>query len=94
MVGQEDLIKNTSIIDGSLVVVSSQGKRFYRYYFILFLYQIDLFLIVHLIISATINQLMNFQISLISISSYSLFSCLFGNFKSFIGHNSKEEHRN
>ena len=37
---------------------------------------------------------MTFQISLISILSYSLFSCLFRNFKSFIGHNSKEEHRN
>ena len=35
---------------------------------------------------------MTFQISLISILSYSLFSCLFRNFKSFIGHNSKEEH--
>ena len=35
---------------------------------------------------------MTFQISLISILTYSLFSCLFRNFKSFIGHNSKEEH--
>ena len=58
-----DLIRNTSNIEESIVVVFSQGKQFYRYY--LFLYQIGLFFIVCLGIYATMKQLMTFQILLI-----------------------------
>ena len=59
-----DLIRNSSNIDESLASVSSQGKQLYIY-----IYIIALFLIVHLGIYATIDQLMTFQISLISISN-------------------------
>ena len=64
-----DLIRNTSNIEESIVVVFSQGKQFYRYYFI-FISNHSLFycLFRNLCHYETINDFSNFTYFLYSIT--------------------------